>query len=33
MCADTWQLYMDRGWTPDEYERWSADAAVRELLR
>ena len=30
---DTWQLYVDRGWTPEEYERWAGDAAVRELLR
>jgi AcrR family transcriptional regulator len=30
---DTWRLYMDRGWTGDEYERWAGDAAVRELLR
>ncbi|HET6849621.1 MAG TPA: TetR/AcrR family transcriptional regulator [Gaiellales bacterium] len=30
---DTWQLYVDRGWTPEEYERWAGNAAVRELLR
>jgi AcrR family transcriptional regulator len=30
---DTWQLYVDRGWTPEDYERWAGDAAVRELLR
>jgi AcrR family transcriptional regulator len=30
---DTWRLYMDRGWTGDEYEGWVGDAAVRELLR
>jgi AcrR family transcriptional regulator len=29
----TWQLLVvERGWTPEEYERWSADAACSELL-
>ena len=28
-----WQLLViQRGWTPDEYERWFADAAVEQLL-
>ena len=28
-----WQLLViERGWTPDEYERWFADAAVEQLL-
>jgi AcrR family transcriptional regulator len=28
-----WQLLVrERGWTPDEYERWSGDAAVGQLL-
>jgi AcrR family transcriptional regulator len=30
---DTWQLYVDRGWTAEEYERWAGDTAVRGLLR
>jgi AcrR family transcriptional regulator len=30
---DVWQLLVVlRGWSPDEYERWSADAAVAQLL-
>jgi AcrR family transcriptional regulator len=30
---NTWQLLVrERGWTPEEYERWSADAACSELL-
>jgi AcrR family transcriptional regulator len=30
----TWQLLVvQRGWTPAQYERWSGDAACRELLR
>jgi AcrR family transcriptional regulator len=30
----TWQLLVvERGWTPDEYERWSGDLACTELLR
>jgi AcrR family transcriptional regulator len=29
-----WQLLVrERGWTPEEYERWSADAACAQLLR
>jgi AcrR family transcriptional regulator len=29
----TWQLLVvQRGWTPAQYERWSGDAACRELL-
>jgi AcrR family transcriptional regulator len=29
-----WQLLVDeRGWSPDEYERWCADAACSQLLR
>jgi hypothetical protein len=28
-----WQLLVgERGWTPEEYEQWSADAACAELL-
>jgi AcrR family transcriptional regulator len=30
----TWQLLVgERGWTPEQYERWSADAASAQLLR
>jgi hypothetical protein len=30
---NTWQLLVvDRGWTPEQYEQWTADAACRELL-
>jgi AcrR family transcriptional regulator len=30
---NTWQLLVrERGWTPEEYERWSADAACAQLL-
>ena len=30
---NTWQLLVvQRGWTPDQYEQWSGDAACRELL-
>jgi AcrR family transcriptional regulator len=30
---DVWQLLVsDRGWTPDQYERWCADVACLELL-
>jgi len=30
---NTWQiLVVERGWTPEEYERWSVDAACAELL-
>lgn len=30
---NTWQLLVvQRGWTPEQYEQWSADAACRELL-
>jgi AcrR family transcriptional regulator len=29
-----WQLLVrERGWTPDRYEQWCADAAVSQLLR
>ena len=29
-----WQLLVrERGWSPDEYERWFADAAAAELLK
>jgi AcrR family transcriptional regulator len=29
----TWQLLVaERGWTPDEYERWAGDAARAQLL-
>jgi AcrR family transcriptional regulator len=29
-----WQLLVrQRGWTPDEYERWTADTACSQLLR
>jgi len=31
---NTWQLLAgERGWTPDEYERWAGDAARAQLLR
>ena len=31
---NTWQLLVvQRGWTPEQYEKWSGDAACRELLR
>ncbi len=31
---DVWQLLVrERGWTPDEYERWFAAAAVAQLLK
>jgi AcrR family transcriptional regulator len=31
---NTWQLLVrERDWTPEEYERWSADAACAQLLR
>ncbi len=30
---NTWQLLVvQRGWTPAEYEQWTADLACRELL-
>jgi AcrR family transcriptional regulator len=30
---NTWQLLVvDRGWTPDQYERWSGDLASAQLL-
>ena len=30
---NTWQMLVrERGWTPEEYERWSADAACAQLL-
>jgi AcrR family transcriptional regulator len=30
---NTWQLLVvQRGWTPEQYEQWCADAACRELL-
>jgi AcrR family transcriptional regulator len=30
---NTWQLLVvDRGWTPEQYERWTGDLACRELL-
>jgi AcrR family transcriptional regulator len=30
---DVWQLLVrERGWTPDEYERWFADTACSQLL-
>lgn len=30
----TWQLLVvDRGWTPEQYERWTGDLACTELLR
>jgi hypothetical protein len=29
-----WQLLVEqRGWTPEEYERWCADAACAQLLK
>jgi AcrR family transcriptional regulator len=31
---NTWQLIVaDRGWTPDQYEQWTADTACSQLLR
>jgi len=31
---NNWQLLVvDRGWTPDEYERWTGDLACAQLLR
>jgi len=31
---DLWQLLVDeRGWTPDEWERWFAAQAISSLLR
>ena len=31
---NTWQLLVvDRGWTPEQYERWSGDLACTQLLR
>jgi AcrR family transcriptional regulator len=31
---NTWQLLVgERGWTPEEYERWSGDAACTQLLK
>jgi AcrR family transcriptional regulator len=30
---NTWQLLVvDRGWTPEQYERWTGDLACRQLL-
>jgi hypothetical protein len=30
---NTWQLLVaERGWTPDEYERWAGEAARTQLL-
>ncbi len=30
----TWQMLVgERGWTPEQYEAWSADAAITQLLR
>jgi hypothetical protein len=30
---NTWQLLVgERGWTPEEYERWAGDAARAQLL-
>lgn len=30
---NTWQLLVrDRGWTPEQFERWSSDAACEQLL-
>jgi AcrR family transcriptional regulator len=31
---DVWNhLALDRGWTPDEWEEWFAEAAIQQLLR
>jgi hypothetical protein len=31
---DVWQLLVrERGWTPDEWERWFADTSSAQLLR
>ena len=31
---DTWQmLVVRRGWTPEQYERWSVDTAIAQLIR
>jgi AcrR family transcriptional regulator len=29
---DVWLLLLDRGWTPEEFEEWFADAVRRQLL-
>ena len=29
---DVWQLLTGRGWTPEEYEQWTADLACAQLL-
>ena len=30
---NTWQLLVvERGWTPDQYERWTGDLACAQLL-
>jgi AcrR family transcriptional regulator len=32
--SNTWQLLVvDRGWTPEQYEQWTADLACAQLLR
>lgn len=31
---NTWQLLVsERGWTPEQYERWTGDVACTELLK
>jgi hypothetical protein len=31
---DVWQhLVRERGWTPEDYERWFADTSCSQLLR
>jgi hypothetical protein len=29
---DVWLLLLDRGWTPEEFEAWFADAVRQQLL-
>ena len=29
---DTWLLFVDRGWTPEQFEAWFADALVKLVL-
>jgi hypothetical protein len=32
--ANVWQLLVeDRGWTPEQYERWFGDIACAQLLK
>jgi hypothetical protein len=29
----TYLLFLERGWTPEQYERWLGDITIAELLR